>query len=594
MLDSIFSDTGLFDRVDFRGGINIVLGIYSEGKKTTGINGIGKSTLIRLIDFCLLSGSAEKIFSQNKYSFLRKEEHSVSLKFSFAKKRYLIKRNFNNNKEILFGSNEGNLDTFRKDELKEILNNIFFPIENKNILISSNKYRSLMNFFVKDDLDNQKRIEPLNFLGYNGANTRDISIINFYLLDIPNNNIIQFDEILKKYNSLNNAKSIIENTIENSTGKSFDEIRSEQIRVDSEIKILEGSLQEYEFLPSYKYVEKELVELTSRISKKLEELHFYSLNLRKLRESYEYSTEIDTNKIEMIYSEVSENFASMVRKTLDELIIFKREIIENRQRFLLKKEEGFLQKIKLINEDISALEIQRSSLLKQLKEKGGLDSIENTFNRLVKLRSELETTINATQNIDSINEEISETEIKLSEKRRDILADLKEFSIELSRLRDLFLTILENIIYIEETKENAFFDIKPNPTSKRDNLPFNIKINIPKVDALGQSRLKLIIYDLMVFFRNIFKNRAMPDFIIHDGVYHSIAHRSMANTLNFIFHEYNKMPHFQYIVTFNEDEIEIPSGKEHTYGEFDFNWKDFVVSSYQDTEEKMIFKRIFD
>ncbi|MFI5136891.1 MAG: DUF2326 domain-containing protein, partial [Sphingobacteriales bacterium] len=62
--------------ISFEPGINIVLGKYSGDKEAKGINGIGKSSLVRLINFCFLSASAEKIFIQPKYDFLKKGEHN--------------------------------------------------------------------------------------------------------------------------------------------------------------------------------------------------------------------------------------------------------------------------------------------------------------------------------------------------------------------------------------------------------------------------------------------------------------------------------------------------------------------------------------
>jgi uncharacterized protein YydD (DUF2326 family) len=54
MLIRIYSETNLIDAVPFHNGINIILGKYSGDKEARGINGIGKSTLVRLVDFTLL------------------------------------------------------------------------------------------------------------------------------------------------------------------------------------------------------------------------------------------------------------------------------------------------------------------------------------------------------------------------------------------------------------------------------------------------------------------------------------------------------------------------------------------------------------
>ena len=62
MLNRIFSNTNLIlNDVTFQPGINIILGKYSGNKEALGINGIGKSSLVRLIDYALLSDFSQKI-----------------------------------------------------------------------------------------------------------------------------------------------------------------------------------------------------------------------------------------------------------------------------------------------------------------------------------------------------------------------------------------------------------------------------------------------------------------------------------------------------------------------------------------------------
>ncbi|MBI5676260.1 MAG: hypothetical protein HZC48_10625 [Nitrospirae bacterium] len=80
MLVQLYSETDLLLKAfRFEPGINIILGKYSGDRENKGINGIGKSSLVRLIDYAMLSNSAEKRFSQPKYDFLRIENHNLRL-----------------------------------------------------------------------------------------------------------------------------------------------------------------------------------------------------------------------------------------------------------------------------------------------------------------------------------------------------------------------------------------------------------------------------------------------------------------------------------------------------------------------------------
>lgn len=101
-LISLTSGTNLFNPVVFKDGLNIILGKYSNSDKD--INGIGKSTIVKLIDFCLLADGPKKTFFSEKYKFLK--NHNVILKFSIANTPYCIQRNFTSKKLVLFSKKQ--------------------------------------------------------------------------------------------------------------------------------------------------------------------------------------------------------------------------------------------------------------------------------------------------------------------------------------------------------------------------------------------------------------------------------------------------------------------------------------------------------
>lgn len=596
MIKRLFSNTGLLvNDFKFHSGINIILGKYSGDKEATGVNGIGKSTLIRLIDYAFLSDSAQKIFSNKKYDFLRKEEHNIFLEFEIDNKTYFIKRDFNPKSNIYFGKSLNKLDEFEKTELKSILTNLFLPVEKDNVFFDGNKFRTIFDFFIKDDLDNQKRFEPLNFLKYS-AGVKEKAIYNFFLLDLPTKHLINYNEQSKEYEKFNSAINTAEEKIKIDTGKSIQEYKSERFNIDQRITLLENSLDNYQFIEKYKDIEKHLVVVTKLINTKLTEYNSLDNKLNKIRESYNVNQNIETKEIRKIYNEVVENFGNQVAKTLDEVIDFKNSILENRKKYLIQKEDKLQQAINEILNDISNLEIKRSNFYKGLDEKGALDSIKNTYEELIIEKSELEKNLQVIKQIDEYQDMLTNLNVTISEVRRLISNELKEFEDKINELRKLFFDILKKAIFVDESYDNAYFNITLNPSANRTKLPFDIEIEIPKADALGQSRLKIVAYDLMVFLNNIANNRKLPDFLIHDGVFHGISLKTRINTINYVYHKYlenAKNKQFQYILTFNEDEITIPDNKASEYGEFDFNFQKSIVAEFQDVADKTIFKQIF-
>ena len=235
MLQSLYSDTGLFSqRFDFKPGINVILGKYSDNKERLGINGIGKSSLIRLINYCFLSQTAEKIFSNAKYNFLREDRHNIILQFSILGKSYFIKRTFKKKGDVLFGDSIDSLQKFEKDELKRVLVNKFFPFENDEVFFEGKRFGTLIEFFIKDDIENQKRIDPLVF-SKGIRNEIQKAIFNFFLLNLPTKNLIQFEDLTKEYKGFSQTISGLEDNVKINTGKSIEEFKSERINIEKNI-----------------------------------------------------------------------------------------------------------------------------------------------------------------------------------------------------------------------------------------------------------------------------------------------------------------------------------------------------------------------
>lgn len=592
MLVQLYSDTNLLIKpFKFEPGLNIILGKYSDDKENKGINGIGKSSLVRLIDFALLSNSAERRFSQSKYDFLREENHTITLEFKSQGITYFIKRTFEKGASVFFGQSLNDLEDYTKAELKKILTNKLFLFKDEIVFFEGERYGTLMDFFIKDDLDNQQRVDPLNFSS-GTRNQTSKAVFNFFLLGLPTKDILKYEELLGEHNDFSKTAKGLENKIKIDQGKSLEEFKSDRIKIEQNIELLERSLKDYKFLENYKNLEKELVEITAKINDYIKEYHYANRKLRKLKETFQYNQSVDTREIKKLYNEVLSTFGDLVSKTLDEIISFKKEILENRNKFLLAKEQELQKSIDKTLGKISNLEQERSILYKKLEEKGALESVTNTYEQLTLEKIQLAGNLKILGELDELQEMMGNLHVTISEVKRDILFTLKQHEPVVNKLRTLFLEVLQNAIFLDEDNTSGYFDISLKPDSPRNQLPFKIDIDITKADALGLSRLKIVAYDLMVFLNNIRSERIFPRFLIHDGVYHGIEINTKVKALNFIYHQYLAYPYFQYITTFNEDEIYIPEEKRDMV-KFDFDLNNVVIAEFTDSPEGMIFKRDF-
>ena len=548
-------------------------------------------SLIRLVDFCLLSSEAKKIFQQKKYNFFREAEHTVCLEFSIGDELFFIKRFFNEEKKVLFGKDINKLEQYTEKELSIILGDKLFPTNTNDITIQGNRFRTLMNFFIKDDLDNLKRIEPTNFFSYS-PKVKEKSVYNLYLLNLPTKNIIKFDDLYKQYEKNYDTVKNLKQKVVSDTGKSIEEFKSDKILIESKIERLEHSIKHYDFLENYKDIESQLVDITSTIREELGVYHTLENRLKKIEESYNTnSTKIDVTEVQKLYNEVKSAFGDLVKRKIDEVIEFENQIIENRKKFLLKRENELKQESKKVFQQITVLEEKRSRLYLKLKEHGALESIENAYEQLILEKSNLNKTVQSIEQIDDIEEELAKLDVDISQVRLAISNDIRSFENKINELRKLFQQILSETIYLESDKGGAYFDITVSSNSKKNTLPFQIKVEIPKADALGQSRLKLIAYDYMVFINSLKDNRAFPKFLVHDGVFHGISYDSVVKSLNYMYNQYNKFKNFQYLLTFNEDEISKTNGLTET--NFIFEFDERIILELSDDKDRMLFNKAF-
>ena len=164
---------------------------------------------------------------------------------------------------------------------------------------------------------------------------------------------------------------------------------------------------------------------------------------------------------------------------MDEISQFKSEILENRNKFLIKKEKDLEDSANLIFKELSKLEEERTLLLKQLQEKGALDKLESTYEELIKQQSLVERQNQILIQVDEYNRILSDQEIVLSQIKRDISQGIQNVEKELNELRELFNEILSSALFLDEEDSSGYFDISLSRKSKA-NLPFKIDVNIPR------------------------------------------------------------------------------------------------------------------
>lgn len=227
-------------------------------------------------------------------------------------------------------------------------------------------------------------------------------------------------------------------------------------------------------------------------------------------------------------------------------------------------------------------------MLKFLDEQEALDSLKNAYNMLIGQKAAYEKYSGYIRQMKEIELEISKAKEMVSSAATRVIRDVQAGDRIIRELKTLFYDIICNAIFYDEDHEDVKFDIYASASGRKR--PARIEIDVPKSEALGRFVFKILAYDLTLFFYTVHNHRGTPRFLIHDGVFHGAGPNTLIHTLNYIHHQSLQYDNFQYIVTFNENEILIPSQRESG---FCFDLQERIIASYGDRPENMFFKRSF-
>ena len=175
--------------IEFTNGLNIICADISE-KSTDkdSMNGAGKSTVLNLIDFCLLAELDERIKGSEDFQ-----------KFTFVLEcqdrednYYKIKRSIRNPEKLYLAINDNDWEEMGLEECKKLFKEIFFsvPEDEENELT----FRTLMNFVKRDEKIGFNRI----FYHYPKWGVYLRNAVNLFLIGLNYKLPLEKQELIKE------------------------------------------------------------------------------------------------------------------------------------------------------------------------------------------------------------------------------------------------------------------------------------------------------------------------------------------------------------------------------------------------------------
>lgn len=544
-----------FEPVVFKPGINFIFGKkeVNEGDEKLSLNGIGKSTFLDLIDFALLSSFTKKnnkrLYAAYDAGILK--NRSVVLEFTIDKKLYSITRSFvDANKAMLSASKSKSVNNLQSiDDVKKTLCDLIFKRDNYPGYFSNHWLRKLIPFYLKIQKTKRGRVvDPIQYI--REANEVELNQYHFFLLNIDNKLATKNYQIQTDLKRLKPTIKELSSFI--SESYNVQNINEAQKRINSlrvEIKKLEESINLFRLSHKYKLSEDKADNLTADIKKLWFENNADEKKIESYRSSLRDDIAVKAGTVKRIYEDLNSLLAENIKKTLQEAIDFRKQLITSRKEFIedevKKLQDGIDHRNKLIAES----ETERSDIFKILAAQKAITDLTEAYAELDRKRTEASTLQAKIQVYLDLSKE--KTDIQQEEKK--IESDILSFKSLIQRQEVDFATVLisvYNYLYPEIKDIDPFSIIpKPNTSSK---IEFSV-LTSNKAHSEGIGRGRILVYDLAVLFYSIQQNYKAPRFIIHDGIFDGMDKTHFIKCCLFLEEKLIEGQNFQYFVTLNEE-----------------------------------------
>lgn len=389
----IENDSELIREIPFHKGINLIVDSTSVKSDRDSGNNVGKTTVLRLIDYCL-GGSGTNIYRDPEFKdtgnnqiiekFLTEQNIVITLVLKKdldidSSSEYVIRRNF----------------LSRKNKIQEIngekFNNKDFPKELKKLIFNSYEDKPTFRQIIAKNIRDEKNrlVNTLKVLHPTTKKEEYESLYLFWLgVDIDNStrkqkilSEIKVEENLQKRLKKENNYSVLDQSL---------------IVINRRIEVLEKAKESFNINENYEADLNDLNEIKRELNKLSTRIGQSEMKKELILESKaELSKEIslvDIEQIKTLYEE-AKILVPNVQKSFEETLSFHNEMISERANFIESELPQINAEVTQLKRDIKTLSIEEELLTKKLRKSGAIEELQgiiSEFNTLFERKGNLE------------------------------------------------------------------------------------------------------------------------------------------------------------------------------------------------------------
>ena len=472
-----------------------------QSDKNKTYNGVGKSLLIALINFCLGAGSGNKI-TKALGSCESLKDWVFTLKIRIKDKSYTITRSVNNHKQIKL-----NDATLKVEEFNQQMQELCFDIEQDFQYLT---YRSLLSFFLRPSKNSYTKYdEPERF----GRSYQKL-LCNAFLLGLD---VVLADKKMELKEQLDARNRSLRETKEDPVIREFfghnqntpDDYQLVRANIKEEIKKLEEDLRDYQVADDYYQYQEKADRLKKQLDEKQNQIYLHENTVKRIDKSLRFEVDIDPEIIKNIYQESQMVFQPEVEKRLSDLGKFYQDLRTNRTKRLGEQKRSVLNELSSLENEAKKLKEQFDKCSEFLESHGALDVFTQLNKQLSELKQKREGLDNFGELQRKYKKEIAKLKQNLGIENSKTIYYLEESEPFLTSVDKGFRTLAKEF-YPDATL--AGISIANNDGINQ--LRYNIEAKIQSDSSDGINSVKLFCYDLNILLGG---NKHKMDFIFHDS-----------------------------------------------------------------------------
>lgn len=510
--------SNIFPDIKFREGLNIVFANVTREHKNKSSHSLGKTTLVELLNFCLLK-QIDKDFFLKKSVF---EDFIFYLEIEYANNRFItIKRPVKGKICIHSSSKNDNLNhledkdwkfnSLSLNKAKKILDSFFS-------ILDLNKYGFTFRNGLRYCLRKQTQYE--NTFKVNTSRENDSAWKPYlaYVLGINPNFVKEKYEANNQVESIKNAIKQIESIPQESTQS----LEAEIAQLEAHISRMQIELDNFDFRKTDTEISNELIDNTSlQVSEFNKKIYEIDQTIHAINESIRTEFSFDLNKVVELFNEVEIYFPDQLVHSYEDLIKLNTQMSEGRKTRLKSAKKKLLKDRINTEEALNAATEKQKELACILLQQDAFSKYKIMQARLSREESRLAVLQERVEKLDYASSLADKLESAISKKN-----DATKLLEKATRVRDnekmkhaveVFSEIVESVLSI-----SAFI---VTDTNSEGNLEFKIglKDQTSVNDGFSYTRTLSAIFDMTLL--TIHSDQSFYKFSFHDGLFESLDDR---------------------------------------------------------------------